>query len=53
MVCDRCLLVVRQQLQTLDFTVTAIGLGWVEVGPEPDLNQLLSIASAFKVVVLS
>ncbi|RYE19576.1 MAG: AraC family transcriptional regulator, partial [Sphingobacteriaceae bacterium] len=50
MVCDRCLLVVQQQLQALNFGVKSIGLGWVEVDPEPDLNQLLAIASAFKVV---
>lgn len=50
MVCGRCLLVVRQQLQTLNFTVKNIGLGWVEVEPEPDADQLLAIASAFKIV---
>lgn len=50
MVCGRCLLVVRQALQTLNFTVKNIGLGWVEVGPEPDADQLLAIASAFKIV---
>jgi len=50
MVCGRCLLVVRQALQALNFKVEDIGLGWVEVGPEPDADQLLTIASAFKVV---
>jgi len=50
MVCGRCLLVVRQALQTLNFTVKNIGLGWVEVEPEPDADQLLAIASAFKIV---
>lgn len=50
MVCGRCLLVVRQQLQTLNFTVKEIGLGWVEVEPEPCAEQLLSIASTFKIV---
>lgn len=50
MVCDRCLLVVQQQLQALNFSVKSIGLGWVEVDLEPDPNQLLAIASAFKVV---
>ncbi len=50
MVCNRCLLVVKQTLQTLNFNVEAIGLGWVEVEPEPDSNQLIAIASAFKVV---
>ncbi len=50
MVCNRCLLVVRQQLQTLNFSVKDIGLGWVEIEPEPDAEQLLAIDSAFKIV---
>ncbi|MGI4728711.1 MAG: helix-turn-helix domain-containing protein [Janthinobacterium lividum] len=50
MVCNRCILVVQQQLQALNFNVKSIGLGWVEVVPEPDPDQLLNIASAFKVV---
>ncbi len=50
MVCNRCLLVVGQQLQTLNFTVKAIGLGWVEVEPDPNADELLAIASAFKIV---
>ncbi|RYE37057.1 MAG: AraC family transcriptional regulator [Sphingobacteriaceae bacterium] len=50
MVCDRCILVVKQQLQALNFNVKSIGLGWVEVEPEPNPDQLLAIASAFKVV---
>ncbi|MVN22542.1 helix-turn-helix domain-containing protein [Mucilaginibacter sp. HMF7410] len=50
MVCNRCLLVVRQTLQALNFDVKNIGLGWVEVGPEPNPDQLHAIASAFKVV---
>ncbi len=50
MVCNRCLLVVRQTLQTLKFNVEAIGLGWVEVKPEPGPDQLIAIASAFKIV---
>lgn len=50
MVCNRCLLVVRQQLQVLNFAVKDIGLGWVDVEPEPNTNELLVIASAFKIV---
>lgn len=50
MVCGRCLLVVRQQLQTLGFEITDIGLGWVEIETEPTADQILTIASAFKVV---
>lgn len=50
MVCGRCLLVVRQQLQALGFTVKNLGLGWVELEQEPTEGQLLAIASAFKIV---
>ncbi|MGI4749766.1 MAG: helix-turn-helix domain-containing protein [Janthinobacterium lividum] len=50
MVCNRCILVVEQQLQALKFNVKTIGLGWVEIEPEPDAEEVLSIASAFKVV---
>lgn len=50
MVCGRCLLVVRQQLQALDFEIEDIGLGWADVKPEPTADQLIAIASAFKVV---
>lgn len=50
MVCNRCLIVVEQQLQALNFNVEAVGLGWVEIEAEPDANQLLAIASAFKIV---
>lgn len=50
MVCDRCILVVKQQLRALNFDIKAIGLGWVEIKPEPDTEQLLTIASDFKVV---
>ena len=50
MVCGRCLLVVRQQLQALNFNVKDIGLGWVEIEPEANADQLNTITSAFKVV---
>ena len=40
MVCNRCLLVVRQQLQTINFAVTAIGLGGMETEPEPNADRL-------------
>lgn len=48
MVCDRCLLIVRQQLESLDFTVKALVLGKATVSPEPDESQLLQISSALK-----
>jgi AraC family transcriptional regulator len=50
MVCDRCILIVRQQLESLQFDVSAISLGKVEISPEPDERQLQNIASAFEVL---
>ncbi len=50
MVCDRCILIVRQQLEGLNFKVSSISLGRVEISPEPDELQLHNIASAFQVL---
>lgn len=50
MVCDRCILVVRQQLESLGFTVADIDLGSATVQPEPDAAALAAIASALKVL---
>lgn len=50
MVCNRCILVVKQQLQALNFEVKDVNLGSVEVKPEPNPQQLFAIASAFKIV---
>jgi len=50
MVCDRCILVVRQQLQNQGLTVKEISLGKVEVEPEPSKEQLQDIASAFEIL---
>ncbi len=49
MVCDRCLMIVRQQLENLGFTVRQIALGHVEITPEPDEEQVQLIAAALKV----
>jgi len=49
MVCDRCLMIVRQQLENLGFTVKNIALGHAEIAPEPDEEQLQMIAAALKV----
>jgi AraC-like DNA-binding protein len=49
MVCDRCILVVRQQLENLGFAVDDIALGAVEISPDPDDEQMQLIASALKV----
>lgn len=50
MVCDRCIMVVKQQLETLDFHVKDISLGKVDIVPEPDESQLLQISSSLSLV---
>lgn len=49
MVCDRCRMIVRQQLECLGFKVKDVALGSAEIKPEPDEEQLQSIAAALKV----
>ncbi|MDF2434468.1 MAG: AraC family transcriptional regulator [Mucilaginibacter sp.] len=49
MVCDRCQMIVRQQLESLGFTVKQIALGRAEIVPEPNEEQLQLIAAALKV----
>jgi AraC family transcriptional regulator len=49
MVCDRCLMIVRQQLENLGFTVKNVALGHAEIMPDPDEEQLQLIAAALKV----
>jgi AraC family transcriptional regulator len=46
MVCDRCIMVVRQQLESEGFQVTSIDLGTASVSPEPDDEQIGKIRSA-------
>lgn len=50
MVCDRCILVVRQQLESLGFKVADISLGAVTIQPEADTDALRAIGSALKVL---
>lgn len=50
MVCDRCIMIVRQQLEHLHFEVKDITLGKVKVVPEPDAHQLQDIAAAFQIL---
>lgn len=45
MVCSRCILVVRQQLENLGFQVSDISLGSAEILPEPDEDAVLKISS--------
>lgn len=50
MVCDRCIMIVDQQLNQFGFSVKDITLGKVEVEPEPDSAQLQDIGSALQVL---
>lgn len=50
MVCDRCILIVRQQLDHLGLNTDAISLGKVTVSPEPDLLKLQQISAALQVL---
>lgn len=49
MVCDRCGMIIRQQLENLGFTVKQIGLGSAEIVPEPNEEQMQLISAALKV----
>ncbi|MEO8948948.1 MAG: AraC family transcriptional regulator [Mucilaginibacter sp.] len=49
MVCDRCLMIVRQQMESLGYIVKEVALGNVEIIPEPNEEQLQGIAAALKV----
>jgi len=49
MVCDRCQMIVRQQLENLGFTVKQVALGSAEIAPEPDEEQMQLISAALKV----
>lgn len=50
MVCDRCIMVVRQQLEHLDFQVSEISLGSAVIHPDPDESQLSLIRASLKVL---
>jgi AraC family transcriptional regulator len=50
MVCDRCILIVKQQLTNLGFAVNDISLGKVTIEPEPDQAKLQDISAAFHVL---
>ncbi|HEY8782171.1 MAG TPA: AraC family transcriptional regulator [Mucilaginibacter sp.] len=49
MVCDRCQMIVRQQLESLGFAVKQIALGHAEIIPDPDEEQMQLISAALKV----
>lgn len=50
MVCDRCIFVVRQQLEHIDLQVSEISLGTALVFPEPTENKLSEIASSLNIL---
>ncbi len=50
MVCDRCIMVVKQQLENLGFQTEEVVLGRAKISPEPDADQLSKISSAFKLL---
>lgn len=50
MVCDRCIMIVRQQLESLGLSVTAITLGTADVRPDPKESLLSHLASILKVL---
>lgn len=50
MVCDRCIMVVKQQLENLGFSVSDIVLGRVVIDTEPDEYQMLQITSALRLI---
>jgi len=49
MVCDRCVMTIRPQLEGLGFTVKEIILGRAEITPEPNEEQLQLIAATLKI----
>ncbi|MEO8950165.1 MAG: helix-turn-helix transcriptional regulator [Mucilaginibacter sp.] len=50
MVCDRCIMVVRQQLENIGLNVSEVNLGNATVQPEPDSEQLRQISSQLKLL---
>ena len=50
MVCDRCIMVVRQQLQNIGLDVGEVNLGTATIQSEPDIEQLSLISSQLKLL---
>jgi len=48
MVCERCIMTIRPQLENLGYKVKRIVLGQAEIAPDPDIAQLLKITGALK-----
>src|SRR5690554_3582193 len=50
MVCDRCITVVRQQLEQHGLEVQELALGTAKVTPDPSQSQLSAIAGSLEVL---
>ena len=50
MVCDRCIMVVKQQLEELNYEVTKVKLGEAEIEPEPDESGMEKINRQFAAI---
>lgn len=50
MVCDRCIMVVRGQLESLNFRVVKIALGEVDIEPPANDEQMFEISSSLKLL---
>ena len=48
MVCDRCIMIVKQQLESSGLKVNAISLGKIEVEPAPNENKLQDLAGSLQ-----
>ena len=46
MVCNRCIRVVREELEQLGFTIASIKLGEVELAEEPTADKLITITQS-------
>lgn len=50
MVCDRCIMIVKQQLEGFGLKIIEISLGKIHVDPAPDVNQLQNIAASLSIL---
>jgi AraC family transcriptional regulator len=50
MVCERCIMIVRQQLDQLGLKVDEISLGKVKVSPEPEPSKLQEVSAALQML---
>jgi AraC family transcriptional regulator len=50
MVCGRCIVAVREQMEKLNFQVSDITLGTVQIHPDPEGTQLENIGATLKML---